>query len=881
MTLEGGCHYGGWWGQGRMMAETRHFTRMQRFWSWLALWLGKHAGLVSLIGLLCTLVLGYGTTKLSFATGQDNYLNRDDQVYIDNVKYQDLFGGQAVLVLFALHDGQTITDLMSPANQAEMDRIAAELKRHPDLIANVVTPKTALEWTDRLIQLTPSGQPATSPTESAAAQALLHAIEDDPSPEGKAARQADSLVTLERLGRIPADQRTMTNPDWVDFLLYDNQGRIRRAQQAVFVDEAHAQMIVRLTGNASIEQEGNGALLVRETVEEAVRQGSFPQAEVTITGAPYFLKDINDYLEGGMLQLGAIAVVVMTIILSLLFKVRWRLLPLIVIVVGVTWAFGLAGYLGIPLTLVTIAGLPVMLGIGIDYAIQMHARVEEEVVIDRDPHPIQETARGLGPALLVVTLDAVFAFTALRFARVPMIRDFGLLLSVGIAVICLVSIVVPLAILGIREYRSPTRGRDFREGALGRLTVRLGSLPLWTGPVLAVGCFGVFFSGLAVEEQLELQSDPVQWVNQSSRSIRDFRHVEEETGSSSEFAFFIETAPEDVFAQETVDFISTYAQELLDQYGREIPPGRISPDLLTASSLVTTIDYAIDVPGATPLNPRAEDVENAFRLAPEDIQDSTVDLSAGAQNLIFRYGDRTLEERRVTVNAIRESVQPPEGIYVTPAGLAVVGVGLLENLQANRILLTYLAILFVGTYLAIRLRSIVRALLSLVPVTIAVGAVSLVAYAFDLKLSPMTAVGGPLVVAACTEFTSLILLRFLEERRRGLWPRQAVNVAAARTGRAFIVSGLTTISGVLVIATSSLPLLRDFGLIVGMNVGVALLTALTVLPPLLVWADQRGWVSKREIPEDVLRATTPSYAGRPEPPGLLEDEPARPSPTTV
>ncbi|HRN29489.1 MAG TPA: hypothetical protein PK890_07295, partial [Terrimesophilobacter sp.] len=41
----------------------------------------------------------------------------------------------------------------------------------------------------------------------------------------------------------------------------------------------------------------------------------------------------------------------------------------------------LAGYLGIPLSVVTIAGLPVMLGVGIDYAIQMHARIEEEVVV--------------------------------------------------------------------------------------------------------------------------------------------------------------------------------------------------------------------------------------------------------------------------------------------------------------------------------------------------------------------------------------------------------------------------------------------------------------------------------------------------------------------
>src|SRR2546429_3334276 len=105
-----------------------------------------------------------------------------------------------------------------------------------------------------------------------------------------------------------------------------------------------------------------------------------------------------------------------------------------------------------------------MLGVGIDYAIQMHARVEEEVLVGRADHPIQETARNLCPALLVVTFDAVFAFAALRFAKVPMIRQFGLLLAVGIAVICLGSIIIPLAILGIREFRSPTKCKDFREG---------------------------------------------------------------------------------------------------------------------------------------------------------------------------------------------------------------------------------------------------------------------------------------------------------------------------------------------------------------------------------------------------------------------------------
>jgi hypothetical protein len=542
-----------------------------------------------------------------------------------------------------------------------------------------------------------------------------------------------------------------------------------------------------------------------------------------------------------MLTLGAIAVGLMVIILLVLFDVRWRLLPLGVILIGVVWAFGLAGYLGIPLTIVTIAGLPVMLGVGIDYAIQMHARVEEEVVIDSEAHPIQETAKNLGPALLVVTFDAVFAFAALRFAKVPMIRDFGLLLAVGIAVICLCSIIAPLAFLGIREYKSPTKGRDFRHGPLGRLVVFLGGAPAKLAPVLVVASVLIFAGGILVEDDLVLQTDPVEWVNQDTDVIRDLDTLDREVHSSSELGIFFRS--DEVFSDENAAFIHEFADQQLADYPEQ---------LLTASSIVTTVSFLMEIPGAGDVAPTGEDVQAAFDVAPRDIQLSTANTDQGAMNLIFRTGPGGLDARAEVVREIRDTVEPPAGITATPSGLAVVGVGLLDNLEANRILLTYLAILFVFLFLAVRLRSIIRSLLSLVPVLIAVGAASLVAFAFDLKLSPMTAVGGPLVIAACTEFTSLILLRFVEERRRGLPPKEAVDVTASRTGRAFIVSALTAISGVAVIATSSLPLLRDFGLVVAMNVAVALLSALVVLPPMLVWADQRNWVSRGLVPQDVL-----------------------------
>jgi len=810
---------------------------VHKFWSWLGLNLGKHWITVMVIGGVLTVGLGYGITKLQFSTSQGNYLNKTDQVYKDNVAYQNLFGGQAMVSLVTMNEGHKVAELFTPEGIAQWQAVEKQI-RDSGKVLDVVSPLTALQWNDKLIQ-SPNGDP----TQSVAGKALTAALASETDPKSKALRTADATKTLARISAIPQSERVLTNPKYVDFLLHDNTGAIRKPLLAVFPDDRHAQMVVRLKGNQSLTQEGNAADFVQKAAKEQLH---FPNAQITTTGASKLLQNLNDYLTGGMATLALIAIAIMTVILVALFSVRWRLLPLGIVLIGIIWAFGLAGYLGIPLTIVTISGLPVMLGIGIDYSIQMHARVEEEVVIDRAPHPIQETSRNLGPALLVVTFDAIFAFAALHWSAVPMLRDFGLLLAVGVAAICINSIMGTLAILGIREYKSPTKGHDFREGPLGRLTVWFSSLPYKVAPWFAAASLLVFLGGIAVEGKLTLQTDPSQWVNQHSQVIKDLNVLNREVGSSSELGVFVKS--NDVFDAKTVDFLDDFTRGQLHQHPQT---------LLTASGLVATVSDLLDVPGAKHVTPTPADVKAAFDVAPPAIQTSTVSRNGSdAMNIIFRTGGGSLDARAKVVREIRATVKPPDGVKLTPSGLAVVGVGLLDNLNKNRVILTYLSVLFVFLFLSARLRSVVRALLSLVPVLIAVGAASLFAYALSLKLSPMTAVGGPLVVAACTEFTSLILLRFIEERRRGLHPRESMNVAASRTGRAFIVSALTAVSGIAVIATSSLPLLRDFGKIVALNVAVALLSALVVLPPMLVWADRRNWVSRGMVPKDVLESAS-------------------------
>ena len=68
----------------------------------------------------------------------------------------------------------------------------------------------------------------------------------------------------------------------------------------------------------------------------------------------------------------------MMVILLVAFKVRWRLLPLVGMAVGIVWGFGAFGFTGTKLSLVTIAGLPILIGLGIEFAIQIQNRIEEE-----------------------------------------------------------------------------------------------------------------------------------------------------------------------------------------------------------------------------------------------------------------------------------------------------------------------------------------------------------------------------------------------------------------------------------------------------------------------------------------------------------------------
>jgi predicted RND superfamily exporter protein len=74
------------------------------------------------------------------------------------------------------------------------------------------------------------------------------------------------------------------------------------------------------------------------------------------------------------------AVIIMVIVLIILFPVKARLLPLIIVFIAVLTTIGIMGLFSIPLTMVSMAVFPVLIGLGIDYSIQFHSRYMEELL---------------------------------------------------------------------------------------------------------------------------------------------------------------------------------------------------------------------------------------------------------------------------------------------------------------------------------------------------------------------------------------------------------------------------------------------------------------------------------------------------------------------
>ena len=187
-----------------------------------------------------------------------------------------------------------------------------------------------------------------------------------------------SLVTLALQYGLTA-RPSISDAGFVSTLVFDSSKRAGTPKQrfAYLFPSSHAALIsVRMKSGLSETARTRTIGLIRQAV--AMSQWHLQHgASYLVTGEPVIVSDLTDAISRSIELLLVAVLLVMAAMLSLVFAGRPRLLPLGLALLASALTFGALSLAGAPLTMASIAVLPVLVGLAVDYAIQFQSRVGE------------------------------------------------------------------------------------------------------------------------------------------------------------------------------------------------------------------------------------------------------------------------------------------------------------------------------------------------------------------------------------------------------------------------------------------------------------------------------------------------------------------------
>lgn len=811
----------------------------------IAAWAVRHARPVLAVAALLAIGAAVAATQLSTDAGTDTLVDRDSESYRATERVREVFGEEPVVVVA---EGD-LQELILTRNLEKLLRLegclsgkvpkgakpipgpCAEIARlHP--VQYLAGPGTFLN--EAVIQIDEQLQQlATSLAPDQLREFLLQV----------AARYG--ITSAPSIG----------NPEFIAAVVFDlrrSRGTPKSKLAYLFPNDHSTQIVLRLRPDLSPAQRSRALALIREAVYDttprhacsfkgepqacfALRKGSY-----AISGVPIVLEGITGALKEALLILFAVAVAVMALVLFLVFHSGFRLLPLAIALAAAALTFGLLDLFGGSLTIASIATLPILIGLVVDYAIQLQARFDEASAGGASSLDAARSAAGrAGSTIAIACLATSAGFLALQFSPIPMVRGFGVLLILGIVIGLVLAFVVGFAALSLR----PAAGA---KGHPLLPSVRLVGLPLrHPRRVLAVG--GVLaVIGWGVGTQIDTVSDVQSLGPQGLREIKDLEKVQDATGVAGQLQVGVE-AP-DLSDPTVIKWMANFKQRVLEENGfsgarpsclkAEICPGPALSDFLVNSRRKEQL--------------KQSDIRATLReLPPYDLEQlAPVNAKTGLPGhialLSFGIRSQSLQGQQAVISRVRDAVGepgspdgPPAGVKVRFAGLPVITAAAASDLSSSRYWLTLAGLAAVALALLAAYRSFVRALVPLVPVLLATGWSSLVLWLSQIPLNPMSAALGALTIAIATEFSVILAARFREERGGGLATAEAIRAAYARTGPAVFASAVTVLAGFAVLIASDVSMLRDFGFVTMIDLGVALLGVTVALPAALIWLGER------------------------------------------
>ena len=563
--------------------------------------------------------------------------------------------------------------------------------------------------------------------------------------------------------------------------------------------------------------------MVEPYVVTAIDEATLPPGvSIELTGNTPYNIQLADAMKTAFLTVIIACIVLMLLVLALLFSnMRYWFLPVILLVFGLFFMFGIMGILQIPANDGALAAFPILLGLGIDYAVQFHSRFDEERRKSGADEAMYTTITSTGPSVLIALAATALGFAAMYITPIPMIHTFATVSILGISC-CYVTTLVGFGALAHLLNYTP---KPLHAGISGRLMPAYGkNLSVLAGKIahhaLPVLIIAVVIAGVGISmdkdilidmsQQSMVPSDlPAQLVSDKVTSV---------AGSFTPLPLYIRGIDTTTVNGITwIDRMCTYILEKNDEIA--------SIDSLPA--LIRSKNNGVLPTSQADLN-RILATIPPDQLAPYRIDTTTSIVTISTKSM-------TVNQQCAFVDNVQNDIawlEPPAGAEITPTGDFTLYTSLTEQVKISKDQMTMLGFILILIFLLLMYRTWVAAT-PLIPLICVVGWNPLAMIALGQNYNLLTAVLGSMTIGVGSEYTVLVMERYIEEVKATGDPFKSRKEAVRKIGAAVTVSGLVTASGFSALLFAPFPILSSFGLATVFAVIFSLLGSILIMPAAL------------------------------------------------
>ena len=564
-------------------------------------------------------------------------------------------------------------------------------------------------------------------------------------------------------------------------------------------------------------------------VQNAIDNRGTNYAKMTVTGTVAMQKAIQKTSMTNLITIFPIALVLVSIVLFFFHRTfKGIIIAFLPPTYAIVLTFGVLGIVQPQLTIISVAIIALLLGLGVDYTIHLMNRFAEEHAIEDKVERIEKILNFTGRAVLLSTVTTIIGFSSLMISSISPIVTFGFGCAIGI-LFCFISaiIIVPCLVI-ILKYEKIDHIPSWKK--LAKFIINNRTRIIFIASFLAV-------LSLLVLPQVKTDVNYLDLAPKGIPEVEAMYIYSENFGSGSNFnALLIETDPQGLLDPNVIEKIFLMEEEMREVIRDQFP--NIEEERLGKSvySVADEIKPVTDIINRSIILKKLTDMVDAEKIILDMVAENGIiskDFSKTIVSVAIPIG-AGIEKINNVINEINtiagDTILPHNGRVSKLTGQDAITINVNNKLTDQQVRSMILALILVLAALIIIFNSSIYGFLTMIPVIFVLMWEPGFLVALDIPLSLVTISIAAIMVGIGIDYGVHITHRFREEMSNGSTKLDAIKTSIEKTGSSLVEAALTTIAGVCAIYFVNIDTLNEFVTVVVLMTALSCIAAALILP---------------------------------------------------